>query len=149
MADFDFITPRIATGGALTGPSDVEAVRAAGITHVLDARAEYDDGTLFTGPDGLAYCWNPTDDDGATKPVSYWQRTLVFALPMFAQPSTRLLCHCAAGVNRGPSNAICVMLALGWRLSDAMTLLAVARPQALAHYAGDARDAVRQLGYIP
>lgn len=147
MADYSFITSRIATGGALNSPADVQDLVAAGITHVLDARAEFDDGPLFA-QSGIQYIWNPTQDDGQHKPPEYFATTLSFALPALAQPHTKLDLHCAAGVNRGPSNAICVMLALGWLLDTAEALMRSKRPQVNIAYKLDAQAAVQALGYV-
>jgi protein-tyrosine phosphatase len=145
--DFDLITTRVATGAALSSEADVQALVDAGITHVVDARAEFHDAHLFVSHQSISYLWNPTEDDGQHKPPEYFAKTLSFALPALALPHTKVYCHCAAGVNRGPSNALAVMVAQGWTLGGAMALLRAARPQAQASYANDAAAAVRELGY--
>lgn len=147
MSDFTFVTARVATGAAITDESDVEALAAAGVTHVVDARAELDDAPLLAGR--FAYLWNPTQDDGQPKPVDYWQKTLAFSLPVFQQPKTRLYLHCAAGINRGPSNAYCVLVALGFSSTFVLTLIRQARPVTVngIRYAPDALAAIQALGY--
>src|SRR5712692_7492286 len=147
-SDFDFITTRIATGAALSTLDDVNQLVAAGITHVLDARAEFDDGQLLAGHPAISYKWNPTQDDGQTKTPGYFATTLNFALPALAQPHTKCIFHCAAGVNRGPSNALCVMLALGWDFDTAVALMHAKRPVVNIAYAKDALAAVNALGYV-
>jgi protein-tyrosine phosphatase len=139
----------VATGAALTSAADVDQLVAAGITHVVDATNAENDAPLFASHPAITYCWNPTPDDGQPKPDSYWATTLNFALPMFVQPHTKLYAHCSAGINRGPSNAVCVLMALGWTKSSAMAALKAARPQAQAQYANNAAAAVVSLGYVP
>ena len=70
-----------------------------------------------------------------------------FALPLLSRPRQKLLLHCAACVNRGPSNALCVLCALGWSQSGAEALSRAARPQANIAYKADAYAAVVSLGY--
>lgn len=147
MADFDFVTDRVATGAALNGPDDVGAITAAGINVVVDARAEYDDGQLFAANPAVAYLWNPTQDDGQPKPAAYWQKTLEFVLPLLAQPHRKAYLHCAAGVNRGPSNAYCVLVAQGLPPDEAERLIRSARPIVGLAYKADALAACQALGY--
>lgn len=137
MADFSMVTARLATGAALSSPDDVAALKAAGITHVVDERAEFDDGQLLAGS-GLVYLWNPTQDDGQPKPDAWWQANISFALQAYSALGTCLLCHCAAGVNRGPSAAYGVIRACwGFVPAAATLLIRTARPQAGIAYAGD------------
>jgi len=147
MADFDFITSRVATGAAIDGPADVTQILAAGLNVVVDARSEYDDGSLFTATPGVHYLWNPTADDGKFKPVHYWLRTLSFVMPLLAQPHMKVLLHCTAGVNRGPSNALCVMVAQGFSPALARTMIITARTQAQIRYQADAVAACSALGF--
>ena len=146
MADFSMVTARLATGAAVSGPADVAALQAAGITAVIDLRAEFDDGSLLAGA-GMAYLWNGTADDGQPKPVSWFAASLAFALPLLAQPHQKAYLHCAAGINRGPSTAFACMRALGWSAADAEATIRAARPQVGLAYKGDADVAVAALGY--
>lgn len=141
----NFITPRLATGGALTGPGDIDALAAIGITHVIDCRAEFDDGALLAQQ--FHYIYDPTADDGQTKPPTWFQPGIAFALQALCQPGNRVYAHCAAGVNRGPSMCYAVMRALGWAAADAMATIKSARTVAQVRYAGDADNAVASLGY--
>ena len=145
MPDFDFITPRLATGAALSGPADVEALQQAGVTHVIDCRAEFNDAPLL-GPN-FQYLWNGVPDDGQPKPASWFQRSIQFALPALALPHVRVYAHCAAGVNRGPSTAYAIMLAEGWIGDAAAALIEQKRPQAKIGYRADADAAIPVLGY--
>ena len=135
MADFTLITARLATGAALSDPADVAALKAAGITHVIDLRGEFDDAALLAGA-GLVYRWNPTEDDGTLKPAAWWDASLAFAVSAYQTLGTCLLCHCAAGVNRGPSTAYAVMRACwGYDAVSAEAQIRTARPQAQLAYA--------------
>ena len=145
--DFDFITDRIATGAALQGPQDVQTLIAAGVTHVVDARAEYNDGPLFASS-GVGYLWNPTDDDGTTKLPAYFAPAITFAMGALSQPINKVYLHCAAGVNRGPSNALAVMLAQGWDFDLAVSLMHTKRPVVNIAYRNDALAAVKALRWV-
>jgi hypothetical protein len=154
--DFDFITPRLATGGQFTSEADVDQVVAAGITLVVDARAghrdfpvECDDAALFGNHPQITYCWDPTEDDGQPKPVSWFAKALAVALPALTQPRARVLFHCSAGVNRGPSLAYAAMRAVGFGGTDAINLIHAARPVTVGGiaYASSADAAVTALGF--
>jgi dual specificity protein phosphatase-like protein len=148
VPDFDFVTSRLATGAALSAPDDVYAIVEAGITHVLDARSEFDDGPLFASQPHIHYLWNPTDDDGTTKLPEYFEKTIAFGLRALVEPGTRVLCHCAAGVNRGPSNVLAIMIAWGIDPVKAEAMIRDARPVVKLHYRDDVLAAVRALGYV-
>lgn len=131
------VTARLATGAALDGPGDVEELKVAGVTAVIDCRAEADDAPLLAGS-GLAYLWCPAEDDGQPKPDAWWDAILGFAVATYSRLGTCLLAHCAAGVNRGPSAAYAVTRACwGFGEQEARILVTAARPQAEIGYAGD------------
>jgi hypothetical protein len=141
----NFVTARLATGGALTRPADVDRLVATGVSHVIDCRAEFDDGPILA--QRLHYLYDPTDDDGQPKPVSWFQPGIAFALQALALPQTRVYVHCAAGVNRGPSMCYAIMRAFGWSAADAVSTIKAGRPQAGIRYSQDADRAIAQLGY--
>jgi dual specificity phosphatase 3 len=141
----DFVTARIATGGALSGPPDVAILKAAGITHVIDCRVEFDDGPLLA--QSFHYLYDPTADDGLTKPPTWFQPGIAFALTALSQPVNRVYAHCAAGVNRGPSMCYAIMRAFGWPGIDAISTIKAGRPQAGIAYSSDADKAIVALGY--
>jgi hypothetical protein len=147
-ADFNFITDRVATGGALAGPADVDEILAAGLNVVVDARDDFNDGPLFANTPGVAYLWNGTPDDGKRKPIAYWKQTLTFVLPLLAQPHTKAYLHCFSGINRGPSNALAVLVAQGLTPDMAHDMIIAARPQARIRYQSNAVAACVALGYV-
>ena len=146
MIDFTFITARLATGGGISSESDVQALKNAGVTAIIDCRIEFDDQHLLASS-GLAYLWNGTADDGAVKPPEWFARSLTFALPLLAQPRHRIYAHCAAGINRGPSISSAIMMAWGLQPDVTEKMIRQARPQVGLAYFHDAIAAVKALGY--
>ncbi len=146
--DFDFVTRRLATGGGLTDPADVDALVKAGITHIIDCRDDFDDAALLIDR-GLTYLRNGTADDGTPKPVEWFQRSIEFALTALGQPKHKVYAHCACGVNRGPSTAFAILRALGLPHEVAKSMIWAARPATIAgiRYRGDADKAITALGY--
>ena len=149
MADFDFVTSRLATGAAITGPADVQALVAAGITHIIDCRADFNDAQVQSGDPALSYLWNGVPDDGnpATHGDVWFGKSLGFALPALASPHNRVYCHCASGVNRGPSTAFAIMLASGFTPADAESIIRAARPVVGLAYQAEAVASFASLGY--
>ena len=54
------------------------------------------------------------------------------------RPDAVVLVHCHMGVNRGPSMAYAILLALGWDAVEALNAISAARPIAGVIYAGNA-----------
>lgn len=155
MVDFNMITSRLATGGALSSPDDVETLVSAGITHVIDCTdsetdANYDDTGLFAGHPAIVCLSNPTPDDGQHKDASWFAQSVWFAISALAVAYTKVYAHCSAGVNRGPSTCFAVMLGLGWDYNTAIDLIHQKRPitQSGIRYATDAANGLTELGYI-
>ncbi len=146
MTDYNFITTRLATGGALTGPEDVDQLIVDRITAVIDCSSEVDDAPLFAQA-RIVYLWNGTPDDGKPKPAEWFKRSLEFALPLLAKPHMRVLAHCTGGVQRGPSTAYCILRALGYTAPTAEAVIRAARPGVGLAYRADADAAVQALGY--
>jgi hypothetical protein len=144
---FEFVTPRLATGAAITDEQDVAALKSAGVTHVIDCRCDFNDAQLL-GP-SFIHRWNGIKDDGKhPKPASWLQCSVEFALPALASPRARVYAHCDQGDHRGPSTAYAVMRALGWESTTAREMIMKARPGADPIYADDADAALAELGYI-
>ena len=144
--DFDFATDRVATGADLPFDDTAAADRlvawtAAGITHVIDNRVEANDEAFVAhlAPE-VAYLHNPADDAGQRMPDAWFDRGVAFALDALAQPGAKVLSHCHMGINRGPSLAYAILLALGTDPVDALDALRSARPIANCWYAEDALD---------
>lgn len=147
MADFNFVTSRLATGGAVSSAADVDQLAGAGITLIVDCRGEFDDAALLAAHPGIGYVWNGTDDDGQPKSSAWFDKGIEPALAELAKSERKVYCHCAAGVNRGPSMCYAVMRALGWSAEEAEATIRKARPQVGLRYKGDADEAIVVLGY--
>jgi len=136
VADFAIITARVATGAAVTSAADVQQLLAAGVTHILDVTSDEDDTQWLSGF-GVPYLYNPTPDDGAQKPASWWQASLAFAAGASGTLGTCVYAHCSAGVNRGPSTAYAILRACaGLDATLARELIVAVRPQVGLAYAG-------------
>ena len=119
-ADADFVTDRLAVGGSLSSHGlvahrQIDELLDFGITHIADLRSEWSDADLVAehAPQ-ITYLHHPVDDAGQTIPPDYFRALADWATEALAQPNTKLLVHCHAGVNRGPSGAFTVLLAQGW-----------------------------------
>lgn len=153
MVEFNFVLDHLATGSGITTTGDVDALVAAGVTHILNCRDEFDDAPLLAGR-ALTYCWNGAPDDGQPKPTDWFAKSIAFAVPALAAfPGTaqnarpRVFAHCAGGLNRGPSTTYAIMLALGFPYDTAEQLIRKVRPQVLLAYKADAVKAISVLGY--
>lgn len=145
MIDIDFITPRLATGGELWRDREARLMAELGITHIIDGRAEAADADLYASPrlrrPALikGYLWLPADDDFRPRPASWFKLAAGFALGAWEDdPEAKVLAHCAAGINRGPSLAFGILLALGYTPDRAWDMIRAARPKARIAYAADA-----------
>jgi len=147
MPDYNWITPRLATGAALSSADDVWVMVRDGITHVIDCRLEFDDTALFVAQHAVAVLWNGTNDDGQMKQPDWFEKSIDFALSALSKPKVKVYAHCAAGVNRGPSTAYAIMRAIGWSAGEAEKEIRAARPQVGLAYKNDADSAVKYLGY--
>jgi predicted protein tyrosine phosphatase len=128
-------------------PDDTDARRqlaeweVAGVTHILDVRAECDDlHRVAEWAPHLEYVWLGVDDNGRRQARSWFDHGVGRALDICADPSARLMVHCHMGMNRGPSMGYAILLALGWDPVDALEAIATARPIAAVIYALDALD---------
>jgi len=127
--DMSWVTDRIAVGGGIWTEDKMIEVVQAGITHIIDMQAEWDD-TRMAAPYGIKVLWNPTDDDFRRKPPELLQRGVQFALDALNDGDARLFIHCAAGVHRAPMMALAVLRALGFSLEDGLDMIESRRPAA-------------------
>ncbi|MBI4467391.1 MAG: dual specificity protein phosphatase family protein [Acidobacteria bacterium] len=129
MADFDFLTERLAVGGGIWTRENLDEVKRAGITHILNTQVEFDDRSLLLADDHDPVILHlGTDDDFQPKPADLFFRGVRFTLEALEQPGSKVLVHCASGVHRGPMIALAILRVLGYRRHDAVSLLRARRP---------------------
>jgi hypothetical protein len=154
FSNFSFITSRLATGGGPATIDDLKYLMSLGITHVIDVRSISDAGAVTLAP-RLSFLWNPTMDDGQSKPTWWFQVSIQFAIPgaLQMERTNKVYVHCDQGINRGPSTAYAILRAwTGMTHDDAEWLIIKHRPQTIPpiglRYRADADKALKELGYI-
>lgn len=156
--DVSQINGQLWAGAAVTTAADVEQLASSGVTADIDCRLEFNDQSLIDGYNNLpstpqalkahptiAYLYDGVADDGQPKPVSWFQTAWEFGKPILDDKGV-LVCHCAAGVNRGPSMAAFFLMAY-WHLTPdaARSLIVSKRPVANIAYLNDANIAAEEL----
>lgn len=130
MLDFDFVTERVAVGGAIITRENFEGVLRAGITHIINTQLEFDDRTLRRSEDHEAdILWLPLDDDLLPKPAEAFFTAMRYAQAALERPESKVLIHCASGIHRAPMVALALLRVQGYTRRDALALLAARRPQ--------------------
>lgn len=127
--DYDWVTERLAVGGAIWTPRNMEMLAALGITHVVDMQVEFDD-TRIVGQSGVQVLWNPCDDDFQDKPPELFERGVEFATQAYRNKRSRIFFHCAAGIHRGPMMLLAFLGSQGMDLEQAIKLISSRRLQA-------------------
>jgi len=115
--------------------------RAAGITAVIDTRAEWTDADFVAevAPE-IRYSHLGTHDDGRRQDDAWFDAGLAAYRLALSEPGARLLVHCHMGINRGPSMGYRLMLEAGADPITALKVVRRARPIAAIGYASDALD---------
>ena len=126
--DFQFVTKRLAVGGAIGTTKNMMALSVAGITHVVDMQYEFDDRTIVAG--GIQVLWIKCHDDFQPKAQEMFLEGVHFTLKALEDPSARVLFHCAQGIHRGPMMLLAVLRALGHGKNRARQAIRAVRPQA-------------------
>lgn len=140
-----FAIDNVAVCGDLDCTSESVAARQlrewtdAGITDIVDARGEWSDESLVARlAPHVEYHWVGTDDLGRGQSDDWFDAGVSAALAALTDPTRKVVVHCHMGVNRGPSMAYAILLALGYGPVEALDLIRVARPIAAILYAEDA-----------
>lgn len=144
-----FISGDLPAGGA-DFIRQLDQWRAAGVTHIIDAREEWSDEQRVAEfcPE-IHYDWVGTHDDGTGQPDEWFRAGVDAALEALGDPEARIVIHCHMGVNRGPSMAFAVLLAMGWDPIAAASAIREARPIAAILYAASALDWFHRQGAVP
>lgn len=129
MIDYQFVTDRLAIGGAIRSIENMRKIASAGITHVVDLQLEFDDRTIV-GETGVEVLWIECADDFLPKPSEIFWDGALFALQALESPDARVLFHCAAGIHRSPMMLLAILRVLGYEREKAIRLIGLARPQA-------------------
>jgi dual specificity phosphatase 3 len=144
LANAHFVTDQLAVGGDFDTYDEGRAVRQVrelvglGLTHIIDVRLEWDDSEFLAAvaPE-VSYLHDGIDDAGQRVAGEWFDGVTTWALDALADPSAKLLVHCHMGVNRAPSSALAILLALDWDVVDALDAIRAARPVAFIAYAED------------
>jgi protein-tyrosine phosphatase len=147
LANASFVTDRLLVGGDLSWETELAVAQlhelvGAGVTHIIDARIEAEDAELVaTFAEAmeveLEYLHNGIDDDGQPVPGAWFEACVGHALDAI-EAGGRVLTHCHAGINRGPSLGYAVLLAQGWDPVEALARIVEVRPIVYVAYAEDA-----------
>ena len=147
MADFDWVTSRIAIGGAIESLYDARRIAAAGITHVLNVRTDQDEVPLVHKA-GMTYSSNPSKKkDEAVKPPGWFKSSFDIIFGCLADPGTKILVHCENGENRSASTAYFFLRAIGIDKKTAKGIVSEGRPGATMDWNDDAEIALKALGF--
>ena len=129
MVDYQFVTERLAIGGAIGTAGNMRELARVGITHVVNMQKEFDD-SLLTDGSGIEVLWNGCEDDFLPKPADLFWKGIRFTLAALADPSAKVYFHCAAGVHRSPIMLLAVLRVLGHERREAINMISDARPLA-------------------
>ena len=127
MMDLTWVTDRIAVGGGIWNAQNMAELVRVGVTHIIDMQIEFDDTPLAEGHP-IMVLWNPTDDDFQRKSPELLCSGVEFALDALDEPDSKLYVHCAAGVHRAPMMTLAILCSLGWKLDEAIAMIAEKRP---------------------
>lgn len=157
--DFDRITPNLVVGAevfawrgmGVWSLDMIQRLRAAGVTHVIDCRAEADEAQVLRlwaqhAPE-IQVFYAGTGDDGKPKGRAFFGKAVRWATEALRTNSEAVIyAHCAAGINRGPSMGAAILMAQGKSCAEAERLIRKARPKVWLAYLKDADRYVRAAG---
>ena len=134
--NMSWVTTHLAVGGRIH-PADIGALARAGITAVIDTRAEHCDDALALAQQHIELLHLPTPD---TFPLSVEQLTrgAIWANEYIRQGG-RVLVHCEHGVGRSVLLTSAVLIYDGMCASDALALVQRKRWQAAPNHRQIAR----------
>ncbi|HLI70975.1 MAG TPA: dual specificity protein phosphatase [Ktedonobacteraceae bacterium] len=125
--NMNWVTEHLAVGGRVH-PEDIPALAKAGVTHVIDTRAEYRDDAEALAKEHIELLYLPTRD---TQPLSVDQ---LMAGAKWAtdrvKQGGRILIHCEHGVGRSALLTCAVLVYGGMSAHDALKLVQKKRWQA-------------------
>ncbi len=132
-------------GGEIKSYEDVAFLRIAGITHIINAMRDNKEQPWMERYK-VKYLFNPTEDNGHTKPTAWFKPAIDFALKALEVPTNKIYVHCRGGSNRGPSLAYAILRARGFNECEAELAIRRVREVGLG-YRLDAEKAIKELKY--
>lgn len=132
--EHDWVLVNLAVGSSVDS-HEVAGLIRDGITHVIDCQAVGSPDIYLNTTIQYLHC--PTDDDGDPKGFEWFDPGVRFGVAAM-QGDGRLLVHCTAGINRGPSMTYAILLALQWEREAAFTVIKQSRPMVFMAYRQDA-----------
>jgi protein tyrosine phosphatase (PTP) superfamily phosphohydrolase (DUF442 family) len=125
--DMSWVTSSLAVGGRIR-EEDIPRLARAGITRVIDTRAEYRDDEAALNREGIQLLYLPTPD---TQPMSIEQlmEGSAYALQQIRN-GQRVLIHCEHGVGRSVLLTWAVLVRDGYSAEAALRLIQTKRWQA-------------------
>ncbi len=126
--NLSWITDSLAVGGAFR-PHDVRRLRAQGVTAVLDLRAEASDDPDVLARYGIQFLRLPTPDVHSPSQEDF-DRGVAWVLEQQAA-GHKVFVHCMHGAGRGPVVGAAVLIACGYRSTEALRLVRIRRWQAV------------------
>lgn len=134
---WDWITDRIALGGAFQSPADVATLKTAGITHVINCVELCDPAYV---EQAFAMCWPMPrqPDDGSPRTAPWFREGWVFWESHALDPKSKLYIHCEYGINRSASMTYYLLRKLGIQQADTHHIIAENRVLDLLGYFGSA-----------
>lgn len=122
MADVTWVYENLAVGGGVFNRASMEEIASIGITHIIDAQAEFDDTPLAEGLP-ITVCWCPAYDnfDAPNKEILEHAAKFIEDNLVHGPDTNKMLIHCAGGVHRGPMFTLLACLLCGLESNKAMS----------------------------
>jgi protein-tyrosine phosphatase len=127
--DYDWITDRLALGGAIYTRRNMGILARAAVTHIINLQAGFDDSQIAQGT-GIQVEWAPCVDDLQPKPPELFAKAIGFAIEAWQNPDSKIYFHCVEGARRSPMMLLAFLGAQGMMLTEAMELISSRRPKA-------------------
>lgn len=129
--NLSWVTAQLAVGGRVL-PDDIHRLAQAGVTRVVDTRAEHQDDAALLAQEGIELLSLPTPD---THPLSVTQlREGADWVNRQIAGGQRVLIHCEHGVGRSVLLTAAALVAAGMSAHDAMGLIQRRRWQAAPNH---------------
>ncbi len=142
--DLDWITERLAVGGAFPIEAALHLAADLGVRHVVDVRVEACDDEQVLRRHGISLLHLPTEDRCAIA-LTKIRDGVAWVSARLAR-AERVLVHCQHGIGRSALLALCVLVARGAEPLEALALAKRARrkvspsPEQLAAFAAFCRE---------